>query len=539
MFKQKTLALGANAGIMRAMNAQAHARRPLVFSTLSDVETPISLFSKLNDGESTAFLLESTDSDSRLARYSFIGVDPIQTLHFKQGEAILEDCRLRTREILPLGNPLEILQNVMARTASDFVPPDASIPFAGGWVGYMGYGATQYFDGITMQEADPQDVPEGYYGLYDTIILFDHRYRRILLVSYRTEEEARTFWSTILDRVAAARSLPLLAFNPDELADSDVFDAVDAPFSREAFCELVKKGQAYVQEGQVFQIVLSHRFSLPVQASPLATYRMVQALNPSPYSYFLQCPGFAYLGSSPETFVQVQGIQTQENADHPSSQQLADSKVVLRALAGTRPRGQTEADDQALEADLRSSEKEMAEHRMLVDLGRNDLGRVCEVGSIEVGDVATLTRYTHVMHLATELSGILRKDKTAFDVFRGCFPRGTVTGAPKIRAMQLLSQLEPEQRGIYSGVVGYFDFFGNMDAAIAIRSVLVKDGTAFVNAGAGVVYDSDPDGEYEETRNKARSILKAIQLAEKATSLRIAATVSPSGSPKKKGVPVS
>jgi len=497
------------------MNTHAPGQAPLVFSTLSDVETPISLYSKLNDAHSTSFLLESTDHDSRLARYSFIGIDPIQTLHFKAGHAILADHRTKTEEKITLGNPLEILKSVMEKSGADFLPPDSSIPFAGGWVGYMGYGATHYFEGIIPQGADPQDVPEGYYGLYDTVILFDHRYRRILLVSYRPEAEARAFWSQILDRVAESRSIPLLAFNPDELDDNDVYDAVTGPFTREGFCDLVKKGQAYVHEGQVFQIVLSHRFSLPVQAEPMATYRMVQALNPSPYSYYLQFPGFAYLGSSPETFVQCQ--------NQPSKDR---TQVVLRALAGTRPRGKNDAEDAALEADLRASEKEMAEHRMLVDLGRNDLGRVCQVGSIEVGEIATLTRYTHVMHLATELSGNLRDDKTAFDVFRGCFPRGTVTGAPKIRAMQLLSQLEPEQRGIYSGVVGYFDFFGNMDAAIAIRSVLIKDGMAHVNAGAGVVYDSDPDGEYEETRNKARSILKAVQLAEKATSLRTAATSS-------------
>jgi anthranilate synthase component I len=487
--------------------------KPFIFSTLSDVETPISLFTKLSDGEPTAFLLESNDGDTRLARYSFLGIQPAKTFHFKQGDAILTDHRSGQVNTFALKNPMDVLRQEIQQAKERFEPPDLALPFAGGWVGYMGYGATQYFEGIVPQQDDPQDVPEGYYGLYDSVILFDHRYRRILLISYLPEADAKLLWDWVLDRVASARSLPLLSFNPDALADEDVFDAVQGPFTREAFCQLVEQGQAYIREGQVFQIVLSHRFSLPVSAPPMAAYRMIQALNPSPYSYFLQFPGFTYLGSSPETFVQCQ-------ADRPG----ADSKVVLRALAGTRPRGKTDAEDQALEADLRSNEKEMAEHRMLVDLGRNDLGRVCEVGSIRVGDVATLTRYTHVMHLATELTGILRKDKSAFDVFQGCFPRGTVTGAPKIRAMQLLSALEPEQRGIYSGVVGYFDFLGNMDAAIAIRSVLVKDGMAHVNAGAGVVYDSSPDGEYEETRNKARSILKALQLAENAESLRTVTT---------------
>lgn len=487
---------------MLSMNG---TRKPSVFSILSDVETPVSLFAKLAKDEPTAFLLESNEGDSRLARYSFIGVRPIKTVYFKNGEGILTDHRNNAETRFALQNPLDVLREELARESFDFSSPDIPIPFTGGWVGYMGYGATRYFDNIQPQAADPQQVPDGYYGLYDTVILFDHRHRRISLVSYQPKPETRVFWDFVLKRIAVTSALPLLTLNADDLPDERVYDAVKSPFSREAFGDLVKQGQAYIQEGQVFQIVLSHRFSLPVSASPLTAYRMVQALNPSPYAYYLQFPGFTYLGSSPETFVQC--ARTPQG-DH--------SRVILRALAGTRPRGRTEAEDQALEADLRSNEKELAEHRMLVDLGRNDLGRVCNVGTVRVGEIATLTRYTHVMHLATDVSGILRDDKTAFNVFQGCFPRGTVTGAPKIRAMQLLSKLEPEQRGIYSGVVGYFDFSGNMDAAIAIRSVMVKDGVAHVNAGAGVVYDSDPDAEYEETCNKARSILKALQLAEKA-----------------------
>lgn len=222
------------------------------------------------------------------------------------------------------------------------------------------------------------------------------------------------------------------------------------------------------------------------------------SLNPSPYAYFLKFPRFAYVGSSPETFVSCH-----------------DGEVVLRALAGTRPRGTTPEADERLAAELRADEKELAEHRMLVDLGRNDLGKTCRVGSVKIGEIAKIVRYTHVMHLATEISGRLREDKNAFDVFQSCFPRGTVSGAPKIRAMQLLSQLEPEHRGIYSGVVGYIDREGNMDGAIAIRSALIKNGHAHVNAGAGIVHDSDPKSEYEETRNKAKSMLKAIRLAER------------------------
>jgi anthranilate synthase component 1 len=259
---------------------------------------------------------------------------------------------------------------------------------------------------------------------------------------------------------------------------------------------LVDQSKDYIRQGQVFQIVISQRFSLPCRAAALDVYRVLQAINPSPYAYYLKIPGAAYIGSSPETFVRC-----------------IDGEMSLRAIAGTRPRGADPAQDAALEVELKSNEKELAEHYMLVDLGRNDVGRVCQVGSIKLGELASLTRYTHVMHLSTEISGRLRNGKTAFDAFKSCFPRGTVSGAPKVRAMQLLSKLEPEQRGIYSGVVGYFDFKGNTDGAIAIRSALIKDGVAHINAGAGIVLDSDPLAEYEETRNKAKSVVKAVVAA--------------------------
>jgi anthranilate synthase component 1 len=258
----------------------------------------------------------------------------------------------------------------------------------------------------------------------------------------------------------------------------------------------VQEAQGYIAEGQVFQIVVAQRFALPAVASALDIYRILQALNPSPYAYLLRLPGFEYLGSSPETFVKC-----------------ANGQVLLRAIAGTRRRGRDEAEDALMAEELQQCEKELAEHHMLVDLGRNDLGRVCRVGSVKPGALAQLVKYTHVMHLATEISGQLAPDKNCFDVFRSCFPRGTVSGAPKVRAMELLSRLEKERRGVYSGVVGYFDFRGNIDGAIAIRSALIKDGVAHVTAGAGVVFDSVPHEEYLETRNKARSVLQSIAAA--------------------------
>ncbi len=469
---------------------------PMRITFLSDVETPVSLFHKVSDAESMAFLFESTDGDSRLARYSFIGVFPRKIVSFKAGEAILQDCLKDTVETVAFSNPLEVLRAEMEAFQQEIQPEPTDLPFSGGWVGYMGYGATQYFERIPQQTEDPLQVPEGYYGLYDTVILYDHLFRKIHFVSFRQAEQAQALWETIQARLIETAPLPPMHIIHVP-GDDEIYEGVQSPFTRESFCQTVLEAKEYIEEGQIFQIVLSQRFSLPISSPPFDVYRTLQALNPSPYGYFLKFPDFVYLGSSPETFVSCQ-----------------DGQVILRALAGTRHRGLSLEEDEALARELSANEKELAEHHMLVDLGRNDLGRLCKPGTIQVGEIGTITRYTHVMHLATELTGTLRDDRTAYDVMRSCFPRGTVSGAPKIRAMKLLSELEPERRGIYAGVVGYFDLSGNMDGAIAIRSALIQNGIAHVNAGAGVVYDSDPDAEYEETRNKAKSVIKAIRIAE-------------------------
>lgn len=464
-----------------------------VLTLLSDAATPVALFNEFSRTSDTAFLFESTEGDVRLARYSILGADPSLLVTFDGDTATVRD-RLRgteRRESAP--NPLAFLRDLLA-AHRNLVNARLELPFTGGFVGYLGYAATNRFENIQRQERKPYDTPDGAYGLYDSFILFDHLYRKIHIVSHRGKETAEA----IRERIENRQPLPPLRDNASEFPDSDVFNGVSDTFDKDGFCALVEQCKEYIGEGQVFQIVPSHRFSLPVSAHPNDIYRTLVSLNPSPYAYHLKFPGFDYIGSSPETFVTCQ-----------------NGKVTLRALAGTRPRGVTPADDEQLATELRADEKELAEHRMLVDLGRNDLGRVCKVGTVKTGEIAQVVRYTHVMHLATEVTGDLRDDKTAFDVIQGCFPRGTVSGAPKIRAMELLSKLEPEQRGIYSGTVGYIDFNGNTDGAIAIRSTLVQNGVAHVNAGAGVVFDSVPELEYEETRNKAKSVLKAIQIAER------------------------
>lgn len=467
-----------------------------IISMLADVETPVSAFHKLSADVAMAFLFESSESDTRLARFSIMGVDPIKTISLKDGKASLctGASHAPSAEEITFSDPLKLLKDQLTSFQSSIAPskPLMDLPFAGGLVGYLGYAITQYFEGIPQQKDDPFNVPEGFYGLYDSVVIFDHLLRVIHIISYRGREHAEQLQTKLL----SSRHLPPLNTSA-AVTDEELFKNVTGPFTKDTFMAAVKTCKEFITQGEVFQIVVSHRFSQPVKSDPLAIYRILQAINPSPYGYFLKCPDFVYLGSSPETFVKA------KNGD-----------ALLRALAGTRPRGATEEEDIRLAEELQKDEKELAEHRMLVDLGRNDLGRICQVGSVKVGEIAQITRYSHVMHLATDVTGKLCSQRDSFDLVRACFPRGTVSGAPKIRAMQLLANLEPEQRGIYSGTVGYFDCFGNTDGAIAIRSAVIKDGYAHVNAGAGIVYDSDPLAEFNETRNKAKSVLTAIKMAE-------------------------
>lgn len=474
-------------------------------SYLSDTETPVSLFGKLNEQFTLAFLFESADRDKQVARFSIIGIDPILALRLKNGEAQITDFNQDSIRIETVTDPFSLLKSLQA----DYLPKVEKLPIefkdlplTAGWVGYLGYGMTQYFERIPQQAKDPLDVPDAYMALYDSMIVFDHLYHRIHVISHRNPIGAQALCDKITQAMAgqfAGQSTRPLAF--EEPDDTVAFDHVETSVTKAQYLDSVEQARQYIIEGQAFQIVVAQRFSLPVHAAPMDIYRMVTALNPSPYAYYLQFPDFVYLGSSPETFVRCR-----------------EGEVTLKALAGTRPRGKTPQSDQQLEKELVADAKEMAEHRMLVDLGRNDLGRVCRPGSIRVGEIAQVIRYAHVMHLATEIKGTLQESRSGYDMIRACFPRGTLSGAPKIRALQLLSKLEPERRGVYSGMVGYIDPFGNTDGAIAIRSALLKDGMAHVHAGAGVVYHSQPENEYEETRNKARSMLKAIQMAERTVS---------------------
>ncbi len=487
-----------------------YVARPYALSFSADLGTPVGLFEKLARSESYAFLFESTEGDARLARYSFLSADPILTVSFKDGAATVgntqgQQTRAVTNPVLFLKDILEQFQSRLGtlgnNLAEGFLPASlnlpkalSDIPFVGGLVGYMGYGACQYLEKIPQQKIDPTLVPDGYYALYDSVVVFDHQFRRVTLLSLRGEEHARL----ILSKMLAPGHLEPLKLDLEPLTSAEMFADVCTSVTREEFISQVEAAKEFIKAGQAFQIVVAQRFSLPTQSPPIDIYRMLQATNPSPYAYFLKFPEFVYLGSSPETFVQCHG-----------------GRLMLRAIAGTRKRGESKEQDALLGRELQTDEKEMAEHRMLVDLGRNDLGRVSQAGTVKVGELACLSRYTHVMHLETEITGQLAEDQSIFSAFQSCFPAGTVSGAPKVRAMQLLSQLEPERRGVYSGAVGYFDLRGNMDGAIAIRSAIIKDGIAHMNAGAGIVYDSKSELEYAETKNKAKSVLQAIKLAQR------------------------
>ncbi|MGQ9896634.1 MAG: anthranilate synthase component I family protein [Acidobacteriota bacterium] len=478
-----------------------------VFTVSSDAITPAALYHELAAASDVAFLLESTEGDVRLARYSIIGIEPRLVVAFQGQRVTVCDLHRQTERQTMTDDPLQFLGEVLDRERAKvadqipMLPP--MLPFKGGFVGYLGYGATTYLANIPLQAAIPYAAPDGCFGLYDTFVVFDHLYRKLHIVSYGGDAIIEQVYQRV------CRRTPLLPLRDAtaSLRGYDVFTATETTLNDAAFGALVERCRAYIAAGEVFQIVPARRFSRRIEADPFTIYRSLVALNPSPYAYclkferFTNTPGFTYVGSSPETFITVrQGVLT------------------LRALAGTRPRGETPEEDEALAQALRTDEKELAEHRMLVDLARNDIGRVAQVGTVVTGELARLVRYTHVMHLATDVTGQLRPGLTAFDAIRSCFPRGTVTGAPKIRAMELLATLEPERRGLYAGLVGYVDFTDQVDSAIAIRSVLLQNGLAHINAGAGVVFDSQPQLEAEETRNKARSVLTALCLAERQAS---------------------
>ena len=455
---------------------------PIYREIVADLETPVSAFLKINRG-GYSFLLESVEGGQRLARYSFIGTEPYRVLTTK-GEDKTDPLPLITEEI----NKYKIV-------------PVSGLPlFCGGAVGYFAYETIARFEDLPSPDRDPLGLPESLFMFVDTMLVFDHVTHKIKVLSHvHLDEDIEKSYQKATDKIddLVGRLSQPLQFGQQTKTRAASNYKLSSNFSKDEFEASVVKIKQYITAGEAIQVVPSQRLSQPTDAAPFEIYRALRTINPSPYMFFLDFSDFYIIGASPEILVRVE-----------------DGAVMTRPLAGTRPRGKSPAEDIMLEQELRNDEKERAEHIMLVDLGRNDIGRVSEPGTVEVSELMEVERYSHVMHLVTHVQGKLRRDMTAFDALRACFPAGTVSGAPKIRAMEIIAEVEPEKRGPYAGAVGYFSFSGNMDMAIAIRTMVVKKGIAYTQAGGGIVYDSEPEREYEETMNKARALLQAIKQAE-------------------------
>ncbi|UCC17409.1 MAG: anthranilate synthase component I, partial [Dehalococcoidales bacterium] len=447
-----------------------------------------SAFLKINRG-GYSFLLESVEGGERLARYSFIGTDPYKVLQTR-GE-----------------DEIDPLPQIAAEMSNFRIAPVRDLPkFCGGAVGYLAYEAVNRFEKLPSPEKDTLGVPESVFMMVDTLLVFDHVMHTIRVMSHvhLDGDIEKSYVEAVekIDSLVSRLNEPITTTKQmNGSAPSIAESKPTSNFEKEEFKAVVEKIKRYVTEGEVIQVVPSQRLSQKTTAVPFDIYRALRTINPSPYMFFFDFKDFHIIGASPEILVRAEG-----------------GFATTRPLAGTRPRGKNPEEDVALEKELRADEKERAEHIMLVDLGRNDIGRVSEPGTVEVSELMEVERYSHVMHLVTNVQGKLKRDMSAFDALRACFPAGTVSGAPKIWAMEIIAEVEPEKRGPYAGAAGYFSFNGDMDMAISIRTMVVKDGIAYTQAGGGIVYDSEPEREYEETMNKARALLNAISQAERAGS---------------------
>ena len=458
---------------------------PICREINADLDTPVSAYLKVARPP-YSFLLESVEGGERMARYSFIGTEPHKVIKTGSGQAYGKV------------DPLTPVERELSRFKLIEVPNMQR--FNGGAVGYLSYESVNYFEDLPSPDPDTLGLPEALFMITMTYLVFDHVGHKITVVSHAhldgDVESAYSDAAARIDDIIRRLQMPLSMPVPAHSAPNQSL-ATTSNMTPEEYEGIVGKVKDYIIAGDVIQTVISQRLSRPTTADPFQIYRSLRAVNPSPYMYYFELDGFQIVGASPEMLVRVEnGI------------------VSTNPIAGTRPRGKNPSEDDANEDELRADEKERAEHIMLVDLGRNDIGRVSEPGSVDVNQLMDVERYSHVMHLVSRVSGKLRDDYTNFDALRACFPAGTVSGAPKIRAMEIIAELEPDKRGPYAGAVGYFDFVGNMDTAIDIRTLVIKDGIAHAQAGGGIVYDSTPDFEYRETLHKASALMRAIDIAE-------------------------
>lgn len=471
---------------------------PVYREILGDLLTPVSAFLRLKKDYS--YLLESVEGEEKIARFSFIGIEP--SVIFKSKSNSVELTKGGRSSKFTTDTPLRELKRIM----SEFRPAAIKgLPrFFGGMVGYIGYGMIRFFEDITENNPDELGMPDCIFMMADTLVIFDHSTHKIKVVvnAYVNDKEGgmkcEGLYSEIIkkiDKVIDSLNKPLK--EKVRNIQNKTSHKIKSNFTRKEFEDSVKKAKEYIRAGDIIQVVLSQRFRTALGCAPFDVYRALRSLNPSPYMYYLNFNDIKMIGSSPELLVRCEnGI------------------VEVRPIAGTRPRGKNEEEDKELEKDLLADVKERAEHVMLVDLGRNDIGRVSRPGSVKVRDFMFVEKYSHVMHIVSDCEGYLARGKDTYDVLRAAFPAGTVTGAPKIRAMEIIDELENTQRGPYAGAVGYFSFSGNMDTCINIRTIVVNGKSAYIQAGAGIVADSVPSREYQETVNKAKAMIKAIQAAE-------------------------
>ncbi|MGZ8225697.1 MAG: anthranilate synthase component I [Methylococcaceae bacterium] len=476
---------------------QGYNRIPVCREVLADLDTPLSAYLKLADG-AYSYLFESVHGGEQWGRYSIIGL-PCKTVVKINGKQIRLEKNGELQETVTHDNPLEWIEQFMQGYK---VPDIAELPrFNGGLVGYFGYETIGYIEPRLNKTEKPDTIgtPDILLMVSEEILVFDNLSGKMLLLTHANPEEtdayhhAQARLKELSVKLREMHAKPKQHAQPRKVREADFV----SDFTQQGFEDAVLKAKNYINDGDIMQVVLSQRMSIPYIASPLNLYRALRCLNPSPYMYYLNLDDFHIVGSSPEILVR-----------------LEDNTVTVRPIAGTRRRGVTPEQDLALEQELLADPKEIAEHLMLIDLGRNDTGRVAEIGTVQLTDKMIIERYSHVMHIVSNVTGTLQPGKNAFDVLAATFPAGTVSGAPKIRAMEIINELEPVKRGVYSGAVGYMAWSGNLDTAIAIRTAVIKDGLLHIQAGAGIVYDSVPRNEWDETMNKGRAIFRAVTMAE-------------------------
>ena len=473
--------------------AQGYNRIPLVLETFADLDTPLSVYLKLAN-RPWSYLLESVQGGERFGRYSFIGL-PAETRFEIRGHTCSEYRNDRLIQQSEQADPLEYVRGLQARYKAAM--PKGLPRFCGGLVGFFGYETVRYIERklAGVQKPDAIGAPDILLLLSEQLAVVDNLSGKLYLIVFADPRADGAYDRAQRRLHELAEQLRRPVAMPGEVSQTP--GVVQAEFAEDAFMEAVERAKRYITDGDIMQVVLSQRLSMPFHASPLSLYRALRAINPSPYMFYYDMGDFHVVGASPEILVRLEG-----------------DMVTLRPIAGTRPRGKTREEDIALEKDLLADPKERAEHVMLMDLGRNDVGRVAQAGSVKVTDNMVVERYSHVMHIVSNVEGKLKAGLDAMAVLRASFPAGTVSGAAKVRAMEIIDELEPSKRGVYSGAVGYLGFNGDMDLAIAIRTAVVKDGRLYVQAGAGIVADSVPQSEWQETQNKARAVLRAAEMAQ-------------------------